>query len=165
MWTDPDRSQTHESGNWDWGRAIPRKGIHKWDFRCTVGCAFMRQQRFSFGASPLSSPSTMSWVCCMSCIGRDFSSVSLFGERHSLYLPFPLTFTDRGCSVAPHFKEFSSVVLILSAITATHPAIVTWVYSKPQEENFISVFPCWVSPSLQPSVGCYAGPKAKRFSW
>ncbi len=22
--------------NWDWGRAIPRKGIHKWDFRCSV---------------------------------------------------------------------------------------------------------------------------------
>ncbi len=38
MWTDPgniyvNRSQTHECGNWDWGRAIPRKGIHKWHFR------------------------------------------------------------------------------------------------------------------------------------
>jgi hypothetical protein len=29
-----NRSQTHECGNWDWGRAIPRKGTHKWDFRC-----------------------------------------------------------------------------------------------------------------------------------
>ncbi len=28
--------QTHECGNSDWGRAIPRKGIHKWDFRCSV---------------------------------------------------------------------------------------------------------------------------------
>ncbi len=27
-------SQTHECGNWDWSRTIPRKGIHKWDFRC-----------------------------------------------------------------------------------------------------------------------------------
>ncbi len=27
-----NRSQTHECGNWDWGRAIPREGIHKWDF-------------------------------------------------------------------------------------------------------------------------------------
>jgi hypothetical protein len=32
MWTDPwniciNRSQTHECGNWGWGRAIPRKGI------------------------------------------------------------------------------------------------------------------------------------------
>jgi len=26
-------SQTHECGNWDWGGAVPRKGIHKWDFR------------------------------------------------------------------------------------------------------------------------------------
>ncbi len=29
-------NQTHECGNWDWGRAILRKGIHKWDFRCSV---------------------------------------------------------------------------------------------------------------------------------
>jgi hypothetical protein len=31
-----NRSQTHECGNWDWGRAIPRKGILKWDFSCSV---------------------------------------------------------------------------------------------------------------------------------
>ncbi len=29
-------SDTHECGNWDWGYAIPRKGIHKWDFRCSA---------------------------------------------------------------------------------------------------------------------------------
>ncbi len=29
-------SQTHECRNWDWGRAIPRKGIYKWDFPCSV---------------------------------------------------------------------------------------------------------------------------------
>ncbi len=28
--------QTHECGNWGWGRGIPRNGIHKWDFRCSV---------------------------------------------------------------------------------------------------------------------------------
>ncbi len=27
-----NRWQTHEYGNWDWGRTIPRKEIHKWDF-------------------------------------------------------------------------------------------------------------------------------------
>ncbi len=40
-WEYINRSQTHEWGNWDWGRAIPRKGIHKWDFCCsayTAGC-------------------------------------------------------------------------------------------------------------------------------
>ncbi len=31
-----NRSQTHECGNWEWGREIPRKGIHKWDFRCSA---------------------------------------------------------------------------------------------------------------------------------
>jgi hypothetical protein len=30
------RSQTHECGNWDWGRAIPRKVIHNWDFPFSV---------------------------------------------------------------------------------------------------------------------------------
>jgi hypothetical protein len=30
-WEYINRSQTHECGNWDWGRAIPRKGTHKWD--------------------------------------------------------------------------------------------------------------------------------------
>jgi hypothetical protein len=34
---------THECGNWDWGRAIPRKGIHKWDFHCSV----MHSRRYS----------------------------------------------------------------------------------------------------------------------
>ncbi len=32
-WDYINRSQTHECWNWGWGRAIPRKGIHKWGFR------------------------------------------------------------------------------------------------------------------------------------
>ncbi len=35
-WEYENPSQKHECGNWDWGRAIPRKGIYKWDFRCSV---------------------------------------------------------------------------------------------------------------------------------
>jgi hypothetical protein len=35
-WEYINRSQTHECGNWDGGGAIPRKGIHKWDFRCSA---------------------------------------------------------------------------------------------------------------------------------
>ncbi len=31
-----NRPQTHDCGNWDWGCAFPRKGIHKWDFHCSV---------------------------------------------------------------------------------------------------------------------------------
>ncbi len=48
-WVYINRSQTHECRNWVWGRAIPRKGIHKWDFRCSVYCicgkvtSFMRK--------------------------------------------------------------------------------------------------------------------------
>ncbi len=36
-WDYINRSQTHECGNWGWGRAIPRKGIHQWDFLCSAG--------------------------------------------------------------------------------------------------------------------------------
>jgi hypothetical protein len=32
-WEYKNQSQTHECGNWDWSRAIPRKGIHICDFR------------------------------------------------------------------------------------------------------------------------------------
>ncbi len=35
-WEYRNRSQTHECGNWDWGRAIPFLGIHKWVFYCSV---------------------------------------------------------------------------------------------------------------------------------
>ncbi len=37
-------SQTHECGNWDWSRAITRKGIHKWDFRCSEELAAEKLQ-------------------------------------------------------------------------------------------------------------------------
>ncbi len=35
-WDYINRSQTHECGNRGWGRAIPRRGIHKWDFPCSA---------------------------------------------------------------------------------------------------------------------------------
>ncbi len=38
-WEYINRSQTHECGNWGWGRAIPRKGIHKRNCRCSVAGA------------------------------------------------------------------------------------------------------------------------------
>ncbi len=41
-------SQTHECGNWEWGRAIPRKGRHKWDFPCSVCYYFVQYSLFLF---------------------------------------------------------------------------------------------------------------------
>ena len=35
-WDYINSSQTHKCWNWGWGRAIPRKGIHKGDFCCSV---------------------------------------------------------------------------------------------------------------------------------
>jgi hypothetical protein len=39
-WENIKRPKTHECGNWHWGRAIPRKGIHKRDFHCSVHFAY-----------------------------------------------------------------------------------------------------------------------------
>ncbi len=36
-WEYINHSQIHECGIWDWGRAIPNKGIHKWDFSFKCG--------------------------------------------------------------------------------------------------------------------------------
>ncbi len=41
-WDYINHSQTHECGNWGWGHAIPRKGIHKWNFRCSAGALRIR---------------------------------------------------------------------------------------------------------------------------
>ncbi len=41
-WDYINRSQTHECWNWGWGRAIPRKGIYKWDSPCSVGSFDLR---------------------------------------------------------------------------------------------------------------------------
>ncbi len=45
-WDNINRSQTHECGNWGWGRPIPRKGIHKWDFYCSA------EKRYSINSGP-----------------------------------------------------------------------------------------------------------------
>ncbi len=36
FWEYINLSETHECGNWDLGRTIPRKGIHMWDFHCST---------------------------------------------------------------------------------------------------------------------------------
>ncbi len=38
-WKYINRSKTRECGNWEWGRAIPRNGIHEKDFRCCTAPA------------------------------------------------------------------------------------------------------------------------------
>ncbi len=57
-WDYINRSQTYECWNWGWGRAIPRKGIHKWDFRYSVveiglSCWPARLHRLALGESNL----------------------------------------------------------------------------------------------------------------
>ncbi len=49
-WEYINRSQTHECGNWDWGRAIPSKGIHKLDFPCSVWLNIIKSRLFVRGS-------------------------------------------------------------------------------------------------------------------
>ncbi len=49
-----NRSQTHESGNWNWGRAIPFLEIHKWGFRSCV--TDLRPSLLALSINPVKSP-------------------------------------------------------------------------------------------------------------
>ena len=60
--------QTHECGNWDWGRAIPFLGIHKRDFHCSV--------RFRTVNSRLSAWYYVS-LCCIIPVGDLINTNSL----------------------------------------------------------------------------------------
>ncbi len=86
MWTDPgntyiNRAQTHECGNWDCGRAIPRKGIHKWDFPFSIiGSPFLSSLPFYSSAS---SSTWKSWNTYLF-----FSLVAACPCLRSLVLPF-----------------------------------------------------------------------------
>jgi hypothetical protein len=49
-----NRSETHECGNWGWGRAIPRKGIYKRNCRCSAGLNMtLHCAHFSFNKFPI----------------------------------------------------------------------------------------------------------------
>ncbi len=56
LWEHINRSQTHECGNWDWGHAIPIKGINKWDFASSALVMQHRQEAMC----PFPSPSLSS---------------------------------------------------------------------------------------------------------
>jgi len=47
-WKYINRSQAHECGNWDWGRAIPFLGIHKWDFSCSTTSSPLKVSQLIF---------------------------------------------------------------------------------------------------------------------
>ncbi len=52
-WEYVNRSQRHMNcGNWDWRHAIPRKGIHKWDFPCSVAPASPSHPKLKKGLDP-----------------------------------------------------------------------------------------------------------------
>ncbi len=60
-WDYINRSQTHECGTWDWGLVILRKGIHKWDFPCSV--SHRGGIELKIGLSVLIAP----WICRRGC--------------------------------------------------------------------------------------------------
>ncbi len=62
-WEYINRSQTHESGNWGWGRAIPRKGIYKRNCCCSVvDLTHIYQNRIQISTSLSSKIITMIFI-------------------------------------------------------------------------------------------------------
>ncbi len=78
-WEYINRSKTHEwFGNWDWGRAISFLGIHKWDFCCSVGCAYTYcNSGFYFTKDFCISPSTISFSMSISSVITIIISLSI----------------------------------------------------------------------------------------
>ncbi len=50
-WEYINRSHSHECGSWDWGRAIPRKGIHKLGFSLQCSLCIRFRQAPSYNVS------------------------------------------------------------------------------------------------------------------
>ncbi len=61
-WEDINCSQTHEYGNWGWGRAIPRKGIYKRNCRCSEWVASIGIQALENRASTLKVHKYTNWL-------------------------------------------------------------------------------------------------------
>ncbi len=67
-------SQIFDSGNWDWGCAIPRKGIHIWYFRCSAsptlcawaGCCVSSRSARGRSADALPAPPSADWSSAVS---------------------------------------------------------------------------------------------------
>ncbi len=92
-WEYINRSQTHECGNWDWGRAIPRKGINKWGFPCSA-C------NRNISATKSLQGNCRRWISALYATGT--SSFSFFRED----LPdVNLPFTQQGHSSFSFFRE------------------------------------------------------------
>ncbi len=66
-WEYINRSQTHECGNWDWGRAIPRKGIKKLDLNTLNSCTISPMCSFS---------DILQLFCLLLCIKNHFCHTS-----------------------------------------------------------------------------------------
>ncbi len=82
-WDYINRSQTHECGNWGWGCAIPRKGIHKWDFRCSVDLSALHQSSAARDLSlsqgcPLIDPSFLPVFPIFVTLCRTFAPLSIW---------------------------------------------------------------------------------------
>jgi hypothetical protein len=54
-WEYINHSKTHECGNWGWGHAIPRKGIYKWNCRCSAWCSYLQYRHRSILLNDLKS--------------------------------------------------------------------------------------------------------------
>jgi hypothetical protein len=73
-----NRSQTHECGNWDWG-AIPRKGIDKWDCRCSA--SWKAEVPHPNNSMCFVLVTVQAWLRSSTCWGKTKAAVNLRSSR------------------------------------------------------------------------------------
>jgi hypothetical protein len=84
-WEYINRSQT-ECGNWDWGHAIPRKGIHKWDFRCSAWDSAPLPQQMKCHSVSLRTQCTTLQQFCTFYPCRNFWSIWRKGKVYLVFI-------------------------------------------------------------------------------
>ncbi len=97
-WEYINRSQTHECGNWGWGRAIPIKGNYKRNCRCSAVHSHFQGRRLEQlqGERPLqsTSPAGQAKVFPRTVQGYTFSFVYLYWMYSVLVILRRLNFTQ-----------------------------------------------------------------------
>ncbi len=109
-WEYINRSQTHECGNLDWGRKIPRKGIQKWDFCCSVLCVislpmFFKNQ-YGYKKCKISGSKIVEKVAKMF-IWKSYNwkSFAHCNKSHNSFIFLSVTFSYE------HYRNFSTGLL------------------------------------------------------
>ncbi len=111
-WEYINRSQTHECGNWDWGRAIPFLGIHKLDFRCNVYTVEYNIKNIEMKARSLNPEMLWEYPSCVHIwhlSAAEHNSPAPLSQWDRRPRPLPLPTLRRGRGVNPLLEQCKEI--------------------------------------------------------